>query len=180
MASWNIDKNHTAVEFVATHMMFTKVRGKFEALEGTISYDPANVAASKVNVTIDASSITTGVGDRDNHLKSPDFLDVANFPTLTFVSTKVEPTGDGKAKVTGDLTIRGTTRSVTLDATFEGTGKNPWGVEVAGFSGTTKINREDWGLTWNAVLETGGLLVSKDVQINLEVQAALQPEAVTA
>ncbi len=180
MAIWNIDTKHTAVEFVATHMMFTKVRGKFEALEGTIEYDPANIAASKVNVTIDAGSINTGVADRDGHLKSPDFLDIANFPSLTFVSTNVEPTGDNKAKVTGDLTIRGNTRSVTLDASFEGSGKNPWGMEVAGFSGSTKINREDFGLTWNAVLETGGLLVSKEVQINLEVQAALEAVAVSA
>lgn len=178
MATWNIDKNHTSVEFVVTHMMFTKVRGKFEALEGTITYDPANIAASAVNVTIDAASLSTGVADRDAHLKSPDMMDVASYPTLTFVSTSVVPTGDNKAHVTGDLTIHGTTKSVTLDASFEGSGKNPWGMQIAGFTGSTRINREDFGLTWNMLLETGGVLVSKDVQITLEVEAILVEEAV--
>lgn len=178
MTNWNIDKSHTSVEFVATHMMFTKVRGKFTALEGTITYDPANVAASSVKVTIDATSITTGTSDRDNHLKSADFLDVAQYPTITFVSTKVVSMGDNKAHVTGDLTVHGVTKSVTLDSSFDGSGKNPYGLQVAAFSGSTKINREDFGLAWNVMLEAGGVLVSKEIQVNLEVQAVQETEAV--
>lgn len=176
MATWNIDTTHTSVEFVVTHMMFTKVRGKFDALEGTINYDPANPANSSVNVTINAASINTGVADRDNHLRSADFLNVEKFPTLTFVSTRVVPKGENQATITGDLTIAGVTRSVSFDATFEGTGKNPWGKTVAAFSATTKINREDFGLTWNVVLEAGGVLVSKEITINMEVQAVLVEE----
>lgn len=179
MATWNIDPTHSAVEFVATHMMFTKVRGKLPEVTGTIDYDPANGAASSVNVTINTASITTNTADRDNHLKSADFLDVANFPTMTFVSTHVDAHGD-KAKITGDLTIRDVTRSVVLDASFEGTGKNPWGMTVAGFNGSTKINREDFGLTWNVALEAGGWLVGKEITINLDIQAVVVTEAVTA
>ncbi len=176
MATWSIDPTHTSVEFVVTHMMFTKVRGKFETLEGTINYDPNNVANSSVNVTINAASINTGAADRDNHLRSADFLNVEKFPTLTFVSTSVTPKGDNQATITGDLTIAGVTRSVSFDATFEGTGKNPWGKTVAGFSATTKINREDFGLTWNVLLEAGGVLVSKEITIYMDVQAVLVEE----
>lgn len=176
MATWNIDPTHTSVEFVVTHMMFTKVRGKFDALAGTIHYDPENVANSSVNVTINAASINTGVADRDNHLRSADFLNVEQFPHLTFVSTSVTPKGEHQATITGDLTIAGVTRTVSFDATFEGMGKNPWGKTVAAFSATTKINREDFGLTWNVVLEAGGLLVSKEITINMEVQAVLVEE----
>jgi polyisoprenoid-binding protein YceI len=172
MATWNLDKTHTSIEFVATHMMFTKVRGKFEDFSGVIHYDPANPNASSVEVTIQAASINSGVADRDNHLKSPDFLDVANHPTLTFKSTKVEANGD-KAKIYGDLTIRDVTRPVVIDAEAVGEGVNPWGMKVAGFSGSTKINREDFGLTWNVMLEAGGVLVSKEITINLDVQAVL-------
>jgi polyisoprenoid-binding protein YceI len=176
MATWNLDKTHTSIEFVATHMMFTRVRGKFEDFSGVISYDPANPNASSVEVTIQAASINSGVTDRDNHLKSPDFLDVANFPTITFKSTKVEVSGD-KAKIHGDLTIRNVTRPVVIEAEAVGQGVNPWGMKVAGFSGSTKINREDYGLTWNVVLEAGGVLVSKEITINLDVQAVLAAEA---
>jgi polyisoprenoid-binding protein YceI len=176
MATWNIDPTHTSVEFVVTHMMFTKVRGKFDMLEGTINYDPNNVANSSVNVTINAASINTGAVDRDNHLRSADFLNVEKFPHLTFVSTSVTPKNEKQATITGDLTIAGVTRTVSFDATFEGTGKNPWGKTVAAFSATTKINREDFGLTWNVVLEAGGVLVSKEITINMDVQAVLVEE----
>lgn len=177
MAKWNIDPTHTSVEFVVTHMMFTKVRGKFETLAGTIDYDPANVANSSVNVTINAASLNTGVADRDNHLRSADFFNVEKYPTITFVSTSVTPKGENQATITGDLTMAGITRPVSFDATFEGTAKNPWGKTIAAFSASTKINREDFNLTWNVLLEAGGMLVSKEVTINMEVQAVLVEEA---
>jgi polyisoprenoid-binding protein YceI len=176
MATWKIDPTHTSVEFVVTHMMFTKVRGRMEVQEGVIVYDPQDVAKSSVSVTLNAASINTGTPDRDNHLRSADFLNVEKFPTLTFVSTSVTPKGENQATITGDLTIAGVTRSVSFDATFEGIGKNPWGKTVAGFSATAKINREDFGLTWNVMLEAGGWLVSKEITINMDVQAVLVEE----
>jgi polyisoprenoid-binding protein YceI len=173
MPQWNFDPAHTSAEFSARHMMVTTVRGTFEKVSGTLDFDPAEPEKASVEVTIDAASITTRVADRDTHLRSPDFLDVANYPTLTFKSTKVELTGGDTAKITGDLTIRGVTRPVVINAEYLGQEKNPWGVTVVGFSGTTRINREDWGLTWNVALETGGVLVSKDINIALDVEAAL-------
>jgi polyisoprenoid-binding protein YceI len=131
-------------------------------------------------VTIDTNSINTGANDRDNHLRSADFFDVANFPTITFKSTKIEVTGDESAKIHGDLTIRGTTRPVVLEAEYLGENTNPWGAKVVGFNGVTKINREDFGLTWNVALETGGVLVGKDIKIELDVEAALVVETETA
>ncbi len=179
MATWNFDKTHTNISFSTRHMMVTTVRGNFAGFDGTLEFDPANLAASSVDVTIDAASINTNVADRDNHLKSPDFFDVATYPTITFKSTGVQLTGEKTGKITGDLTIRDVTKSVVLDAEFLGTGTNPWGAQVAGFTASTKINREDFGLTWNVGLEAGGVLVSKDIKIELDVEAVLaqQPEA---
>lgn len=171
MTTWNIDATHSTAEFVVTHMMFTKVRGRFENLSGTVEFDPANPAEAKVNASIPVSTINTGVSDRDNHLRSADFFDVEKYPTLTFNSTAVKVVGEGKAHVTGDLTLHGVTKSVVLDVEFSGSGVNPYGMTVGGFSATTKINREDFGLTWNVALEAGGLLVSKEVTISLEIQA---------
>jgi polyisoprenoid-binding protein YceI len=176
MPTWNFDPAHTSADFSARHMMVTTVRGKFEKISGTLNFDPANPEQASGEVTIDASSLNTGVTDRDNHLRSADFLDVANYPTITFKSTKVEKTGDNEGTITGDLTIRGVTRPVVIKAEYLGQGTNPWGITVAGFSGTTKINREDFGLTWNVALETGGVLVGKDINIALDVEAQLVPE----
>jgi polyisoprenoid-binding protein YceI len=178
MAKWTFDQAHTSADFSARHMMITTVRGGFRNVTGTIDFDPANPAAASVEATIDTTSMTsTGVADRDAHLKSPDFLDVANYPAITFRSTKVEPGSDGtSARVTGDLTIRGVTRPVTLDVEFLGQVNSPFGDVRAGFTGATKINREDFGLTWNMALEAGGWLVGKDITINLEVEAILVPE----
>ena len=178
MAKWTFDLAHTSADFSARHMMITTVRGGFKNVTGSIDFDPANPAQASVEATIDTTSMTsTGVVDRDNHLKSPDFLDIANYPTITFKSTKVEPNADGNAaKVTGDLTIRDVTRPVTLDAEFLGQVNSPFGDVRAGFTGSTKINREDFGLTWNMALEAGGWLVGKDININLEVEAVLVPE----
>lgn len=172
--TWTIDPAHTLVGFSAKHMMFTTVRGRFEDVKGTIEIDAEDPNASSVEVQIGTASIDTGVEGRDNHLRSADFLDVAAYPTITFRSRRVEGAakeeGD-RFKVYGDLTIRGTTREVVLDAEFGGQGKDPWGGERAGFSATTKIDRRDFGLTWNQALETGGILVGNEIRIEIEVQA---------
>jgi polyisoprenoid-binding protein YceI len=176
---WNIDTSHASASFSARHMMISTVRGSFTKVTGAINFDPANVDAASVEVTIEVASMgSTGFAQRDQHLLSPDFLDAANFPVITFKSTKVESTGEGKAKITGDLTIRDVTKSVVIDAELIGVGKNPFGgQEVAGFTGTTKINREDFGLNWNVALETGGWLVGKEIQIGLDVEAVAATQA---
>jgi polyisoprenoid-binding protein YceI len=152
-------------------MMVSNVRGAFSNITGTVELNDKDIAKSRVNVEIDASTIDTRNEKRDAHLKSDDFFDVTKYPTMTFKSTKVKRTGKGKLKITGDLTIRGVTRSVILDVegpTPEMT--SPWGQTVRGVHATTKINRKDWGLTWNKALETGGLLVGEDVEITLDVE----------
>ena len=175
--TWQLDPTHSSIEFAVKHMMFTTVRGRFKDFAGTITADENNPDASVVTVEIQANSIDTGVADRDAHLRSADFLDVENHPTITFRSTKVEGAakqeGD-KFRVTGDLTIRGTTIPVTLDAQFEGTGKDPWGGFRAGSRATARIDRREWGLKWNQALETGGILVANEVRIEVDVQAVKQ------
>jgi polyisoprenoid-binding protein YceI len=179
MAQWQLDPTHSSAEFAVRHMMISTVRGGFKNVTGMIDFDPENPAAARVEATIQVNEMTsTGVADRDNHLKSPDFLDAANYPTITFKSTKVEPTGENTARVTGDLTIRGVTRSVVLDAEFLGVVTSPWGNKAAGFHATTRINREEFGLTWNVAIESGGVLVGKDINISLDVEAV--PVAETA
>jgi polyisoprenoid-binding protein YceI len=175
--TWKIDPAHTLVEFTAKHMMITNVRGRFADVAGAIEVDEANPNKSSVTVELEAASIDTRVEQRDQHLRSADFLDAEKFPELTFRSTKVEGASfePGKSfRVTGDLTIRGTTREVVLEATFEGRGRDPWGGERVSFSADTKIDRRQFGLTWNTALETGGVLVGNDVKIHIEVQAVLE------
>jgi polyisoprenoid-binding protein YceI len=179
---WTIDPTHTAVEFAVKHMMFTTVRGRFNKLTGTIIVDEQNPANSRVDVEIDATSIDTGVPDRDAHLRSADFLDAEKFPTLTFRSASVQGAlakeGD-EFEVAGELTIRGTTMPVTLTATFQGLGKDPWGNQRSGFAARTELDRRQFGLTWNQALETGGVLVAHNVRIEIEAQAVEgQPAAV--
>ncbi len=178
MAKWNLDPAHTAAQFSARHMMITTVRGGFRNITGTIDYDPENPAAASVEAVIDTTTLTsTGIQQRDDHLRSADFLEVEKYPTITFKSTRVEPSGDGTTgKVTGDLTIRGVTRPVTLNVEFIGQTKDPWGGTRIGFTASTKINREEWGLNWNMALEAGGWLVGKDVTLNLDVEAILATE----
>lgn len=171
---WVVDPTHTNVEFVVRHMMISSVRGRFSEVEGVIEGDPSDLTSARFEATINAKSIDTRQDDRDQHLRSADFFDVENYPTITFKSTSVEKTGDDEYKIAGDLTIRGTTRPVTLDATFEGRGKDPWGGERIGLSARGKINRKDFGLTWNAALETGGVLVSDEVRLEINVEAVLQ------
>lgn len=170
--TWSIDPAHTTVEFIARHLMVTKVRGGFSNVDGaiTVAETPND---STVSVTIPTATLTTGAADRDGHLKSADFLDVEKFPTMTFVSTSVEGSAE-KWRVNGDLTIAGVTKPVQLDVEFSGVSPDPWGGQRAGFSASTEINREDWGLTWNVALETGGVLVSKNIRIEIEAQAVLQ------
>lgn len=171
MPAWNIDTSHSAVTFTVRHMMFSKVRGRFQKWNGKLDYDPANPAAARVEVSIDTASIDTNEEKRDGHLRSPDFFDAAQFPQMTFKSRKVDEAGKGKLRITGDLSLHGVTREVVLDVENHGTGKDPWGNQRAGFTATTQINRTDFGLKWNQALEAGGVLVSEKVDIELEIQA---------
>lgn len=170
---WKIDASHTSVEFSAKHMMITTVRGRIADVEGTIFIDEASPSDSAVDAVLKAASLDTRTDQRDQHLRSADFLDVENFPEITFKSKRVQGTKE-RFKVTGDLTIRGTTKEITLDVTFEGEGKDPWGGERVGFAATGKIDRRDFGLTWNQALETGGVLVANDIKLSIEVQATKQ------
>lgn len=172
---WEIDPAHTLVEFSAKHMMVTTVRGRFAGVKGTIELNESDHSKSSVVAEIDASTLDTRTEQRDNHLRSADFLHVEQHPLITFKSTDVEAVGHDRSKVTGDLTIRGTTRPVTLDTTLNGRGKTPFGTEVIGFSAETSINRKDWGLNWNVALEAGGFLVGDTIKITLEVEAIRQP-----
>jgi len=171
--TWTIDPSHTTVEFVAKHMMITTVKGRFAELAGTVVADESRFEDSTVEVTFQAPSLDTRSEQRDTHLRSADFLDVENHPTVTFRSTAIHGSKES-FKLTGDLTIRGVTRPITLDVTYEGEGKDPWGGTRAAFSATGKFDRRDYGLTWNVALETGGILVSNEVKINVEAQVVLQ------
>lgn len=168
--TWTLDPAHTSIEFVARHLMVTKVRGGFGDFTGTIEVaeEPAD---SKVSIEIKTASVATGSADRDGHLKSPDFFDVENHPTMTYVSTGVRDTGEGY-QLLGDLTVRGVTKPLTLDFEYLGVMNDPWGNAKAAFTASGDVNREDWGLTWNAPLEAGGVLVSKKAKLEIEVQAA--------
>jgi polyisoprenoid-binding protein YceI len=170
--TWQIDPMHTSVEFTVRHMMISNVKGTFQKTTGTVTIDGNDPTTAKIDATIDASSINTRVERRDADLKSPDFLDVAKYPTITFKSTKVEAAGEGKWKVTGDLTLHGVTKPVVLDV--EGTGtpiKDPFGNTRAGASATTKINRKDFGVAYNKALEAGGVVVGDEVSITIDVEA---------
>jgi polyisoprenoid-binding protein YceI len=169
--AYEIDSTHSTASFSVKHMMVTNVRGEFGKVEGKVNWDAANPANSTVEATVDASTLSTRDQKRDQHLKSPDFFDVANHPKITFKSTKVEPAGTGHYKITGDLTIRGTTKPAVLDV--EGPTaeiKDPYGNTKVGASATTKINRQDFGVSWNAKLDTGGLVVGDEVGIQIDVE----------
>lgn len=168
--TYQLDPSHSSADFQVRHLGLSKVRGGFAIESGTlvIAEDPAQ---SSVEVALDAASFDSGAADRDTHVKSADFLDIEQFPKLTFRSTSVTQSGDSW-KVDGELTIKDVTRPVTLDVEFEGATKDPWGNTKIGFSAETEINREDFGITWNQALETGGVLVGKTVKIMIDVQAA--------
>jgi len=167
--TWKLDPSHTTVEFSAKHMMFTTVKGRFADVEGTITVPGSTLDGASVVATMKTASIDTRTEQRDQHLRSADFLDAENFPEITFKSTKLNGTKE-KFAMTGDLTIRGTTRPVTLDVTYEGTGIDPWGNERMGFSASGKIDRREFGLVWNQALEAGGVLVGNDIKIQIDAQ----------
>ena len=171
VGTWTIDPTHTQAEFVARHLMVSKVRGGFATIDGSIvvAEDPSD---STVEIVIDASSVSSGTTDREAHLTSEDFFDVATYPEIRFVSSSVEPNGSDW-RLLGDLTIKDVTKPITLDFSFLGIINDPWGNPKAVFSASTQVEREDWGLTWNVPLEGGGVLVSKTIKLEIEAQAAL-------
>ena len=177
ISTWNIDPTHAEVAFAVRHLMLATVRGRFGAVSGTVQWNDAEPAKSKVDVTIDVNSIDTRQDMRDNHLRSADFFDVANHPTIRFVSKRVEGELSGDFKVIGDLTIRGTTKEVALDVSLQGRGRDPWGNERAGFEAKGKINRSEFGLTWNQALETGGVAVGDEIKISIDVELVKQAAA---
>ena len=165
-----IDRSHSEVAFQVRHLL-SKVRGRFNDFAGTVEFDPARPHQSRVDVVIQAASVDTAEPARDNHLRTSDFFDVEKFPTLTFTSTSVTPRGDEAYDVVGDLTIHGVTRQVTLPATYLGTAQDPWGNAKFVFEAELTLNRKDFGLLWNAALETGGFLVGDEVRVSLSIQA---------
>jgi polyisoprenoid-binding protein YceI len=169
MSTWQIDTSHSSITFRVRHMMFAKVRGHFGKWTGSLTGTADQLGHASTTVTIDASSIDTGTADRDTHLRSPDFLDVAQFPTITFTSTGVKVAGDALT-ISGDLTIRDATRPITLTAERTGEGKDPWGNARLGFSGHTRLSRKDFGLVWNQLLETGGAVVGDDIDVEVDVE----------
>jgi polyisoprenoid-binding protein YceI len=170
-ATYEIDGSHSGASFSVRHLMVSNVRGDFGKVTGTVVWDEKNPAASSINAVIDATTINSRDNKRDDHLRSADFFDVTKHPTMTFVSKQVAPAGQGKLKVTGDLTIHGVTKQVVLDVTGPTQEiKDPWGNARVGASATTKVNRSDFGLTWNKALETGGVVVGDEVAINLDVE----------
>jgi polyisoprenoid-binding protein YceI len=176
LTTWSIDPAHSHVEFAVKHLMISTVKGRFGTVSGTVTTDESDPARARASIEIDADSIDTREAKRDAHLKSADFFEVETFPKITFRSTRVSDVDGDQFKLTGDLTIHGVTRAVTLDVTSEGRGKDPWGGERAGFSATGRIKRSDFGLTWNQALEAGGLLVGDDIKIALDVELLKQQQ----
>jgi polyisoprenoid-binding protein YceI len=174
--AWTIDAAHSGIHFAVRHMVISKVRGSFDGFTATLELDEADLTRSRVAVRIDAASISTKNAQRDAHLRSPDFFDVERFPALTYVSKRVEAAGSDRFRVVGDLTIRDVTREVVLDAELGGLGKDPWGGERAGFTARTTVDRREFGLTWNQLLETGGVLVGDKIEVEIEVEAVAQAD----
>jgi polyisoprenoid-binding protein YceI len=170
-STWQLDPMHTAAQFSVKHLAISTVRGGFSNVKGTVLFDDADITKSSVDVTIDVSTVDTRTPDRDKDLKSDKFFDVAHYPTMTFKSTKVEQAGAGKLKVTGDLTIRGTTKSVVLDVDGPTASvKDPWGNQRSAITATTKINRQDFGVKWNATMDNGGVVVGDEVSITIDAE----------
>lgn len=177
---WEIDSSHSGIHFSVRHLVIAKVRGQFARWTGTLLVPDGNFDKASAEIAIDATSIDTGVADRDAHLKSADFFDVATFPELTFKTTRVEPQGEDRVRIIGRLTIKDVTREVALDVERLGMVKDPWGNQRAAFSAKTSINRGDFGLTWNQALETGGVMVGDRIDIEIEIEAVKQAEVKTA
>lgn len=170
MKKWNVDASHSSIGFSVKHMMVSKVRGTFGDFTAEVEANETDLTGANIAFTIQVASINTGSEDRDNHLRSADFFDAETYPEIKFVANNIVKKGD-EYEIVGDLTIKDVTKSVVFEAEYGGKGTNPWGVEVVAFEAETKINREDFGLTWNAALETGGVLVGKDIKITLDLEA---------
>jgi polyisoprenoid-binding protein YceI len=168
--TWQLDQAHTNVEFAVKHLMIATVRGRFGNVAGTIEVDETNPLSAKVDVTIDPASIDTRQEQRDAHLRSPDFFDVAQYPSIRFVGRRIEGNSSDEFRIIGDLTIRGVTKEVAVNVTNEGEGIDPWGNLRAGFSATAKIDRREFGLTWNQALETGGVVVGNDIKLSIDAE----------
>ncbi len=174
MTRWRIDPDHSVAAFSVRHLMIANVRGQFNKINGTISFDQTEPAHSAIDIVIDIDSITTGIRKRDDHLLSPDFLEAAKYPQMMFRSTSTEAVGGSRLKVTGDLTIHGITKPVVMVAEYSGPVKSPFGGEITmGFSGSFSINRGDFGITWNEPMEGGGLMIGKEVDITIDIEADL-------
>jgi polyisoprenoid-binding protein YceI len=173
---WQFDASHSQIQFTVRHLMISKVRGFFDEFTIEADFDAENPSNSTVTVTIDTASANTRDEKRDGHLRSPDFFSVEEYPTATFESTRIEVTGQNEGKIYGDLTIRDITKEVVVDATYLGTATDPWGGEHAHFSGSTTIDRRDWGLEWNQGLDTGGVLAGWKVQLDFEIELVKVPE----
>lgn len=172
-SKWVVDATHSGIDFSVKHMMVSKVKGAFHNFNATIEADPTDLTTASIDFTVDVASIDTRNADRDGHLKSADFFDAEKFPTMTFKATSVTKKGEDEYSVTGDLNMHGVTHPETFNVTFEGVAKDPMsGAEKIGFSAEGKVKRSDYGLTWNAALETGGVLVGDDIKINIEIEAA--------
>ncbi len=173
-ANYKIDADHSSVGFKIKHLAISSVNGRFTDFSGTFSFDPTNIAASKAEAKIGIKSINTEQKKRDDHLRGADFFDVAKFPEMSFSTTKIEAVSTNQFKAHGDLTIRGVTKPVVLDITYQGAAKDPWGGERAAFVATTKLGRKDFGLAYNKVLETGGLLIGEEVDVSIEIEGVKQ------
>lgn len=174
--TWQLDPAHSSVEFGVRHLMISTVKGRFGDISGTVTLDPNNESAAAVDITVQTASIDTRQEQRDAHLRSPDFFDVQNWPVITFHGTSVEGDTDSEFQLTGDLTIRNVTREITLDVTKEGQGSDPWGNVRAAFSAKAKIDRRDFGLTYNQVLEAGGVVVGDEIKISVDVEFTAVPD----
>jgi len=171
--TWKVDQSHTTIGFSVSHL-FTSVQGRFDRFEGTVDFDPSKPEATSVRGTAEAASINTNNSKRDKHLRSGDFFDVEKFPTLTFESRALTGWANNRGKLSGTLTIHGVSREVELDVSFLGSGKDPWGNERAGFKASVVIDRRDYGLKWNEVLETGGFLVGDEIEIRIDAEGLLE------
>lgn len=178
--SWSLDPAHTHIGFSARHMMVTTVRGQFKQYRGTVKLDPNDFARSTIEGEIDVASVDTGNAQRDDHLRNSDFFDAPNHPTITFKSTRIEPKGEGEYVLHGDITIRGVKKPVAFEVEFHGTSQNPWGQTVAGLSARATVNRKDFGVSYNAVLEAGGVAVSEKVKIEIDAELVAPQAAETS
>ncbi len=176
-STWEFDPAHSSAEFAVRHLMVSTVTGRFKALRGSIALDEASIQDSRVEAEIEAASIDTGTADRDNHLRSPDFFDVVKHPRLNFRSSRVEDLGEDSLRVHGDLTVIGVTRPVTLDVSYHGEIRDPWGNRRRGFTAETTLHRKDFGMTWNQVLDSGGVFVGDRVKVTLNIEAVEKRKA---